>query len=121
MGTNTKPKPDQLGAARPSQRSQEIDQLPPEELWEWTGGLLDVEQHADVSAVRSLEVGLHLGPRISGGHVLVALRNRVLGRLPEEPGAAVSTALAGHRLMSIDVVAVEPNDLSITVRVRVAI
>ena len=121
MGSNTKPKPDQLGAARPSRRSQEVAELPPEQVWQWTGELLDVDQHADTRSLRSLDLGRELGARRWGEHVLVAARNRVLGRLPEEPAVAVSRALAAHRPLAISVVAVRPDDLSITVRVRAAI
>ncbi len=119
MGTNRAPKPDQLGRARPSRAGVEIDAVAPDEIWEWRGPLLDVEEHAFAGRVEDIPSGVTLAPVRDGQDVLVALRNQVVGRLPAEPASAVTDALARGRLVSTMVTSTSADGDTVEVWVRV--
>jgi len=119
MGTNTKPKPNQLGRARPSRTSAQVEALSSQDVWEWTGDLLDIDEFAFAGRLHELELGTALGPLRRNGSVLLAVRNQIVGRLPDEPAAAVIDALVRERVVAARVVNTQPGASIITVRVRV--
>ncbi len=119
MGTNTSPKPDQLGRARPSHSAEGIDVLPQDDLWEWSGALLEVDEYAFADHVDDIPTGAPLAPSRDGESVLVALQNRFVGRLPTVPTVAVSDAVDQGRLVSIVVTSTNADTNTVEVRVRV--